>query len=113
MNLSETIVLENEAVRLEPLTMEHLEALLPIAEAHPDLLRFSPSPFGSEEGLRQNIQDALDARNRGERYAFAILDKATNTFVGSTSYGGISPKNQRLEIGWDLDRPKRSRYRAE
>lgn len=100
MNFNESIILENERVRLEPLSVNHLTSLLPIALKYPDLLQFSPSPFGSEESLKQNIEDSLAERANEQRYPFAIFDKLNGHFVGSTSYGNISLANQRLEIGW-------------
>ena len=100
MNFQSDIVLENERVRLEPLGLQHLPELLPIAQQHPKLLQYSPSPFGSEDGLMQNIELAIKGRENRERYAFAIWDKQFNRYLGSTSFGSISPKDERLEIGW-------------
>ncbi len=100
IEFEDEINLENERVRLEPLRLDHLEALLPIALEHPGLLQFSPSPFGSQENLEKNIQGALSDRSRQFRYPFVIFDKSLNTYVGSTSYGAVSNKDKRLEIGW-------------
>jgi len=36
----------------------------------------------------------------GSRYAFAIYDKRIDAYAGSTSFGNISLKNSRVEIGW-------------
>lgn len=100
MNFPENLTLENDRVRLEPLSMDHLSELLSITLNYPDLLQFSPSPFGSEELLKRNIEEAITARGDKQRYPFAIFDKLTDKYVGSTSYGNISLKDQRLEIGW-------------
>lgn len=54
MNFIENIVLENDRVRLEPLAKNHVNELLPIAIKHPDLLQYSPSPFGTRELLEEN-----------------------------------------------------------
>lgn len=94
------IVLENEAVRLEPLQIAHTEHLSHIAINHPKLLQYSPSPFGSEKMLACYIEGALDARFIQSRYPFAIFDKASQSYVGSTSYGAVSNYDRRLEIGW-------------
>lgn len=99
MDLTQTIVLENRRTRLEPLGLSHLDFLLPIPLKYPNLLRYSPSAFGTREQLETYIQTALKDRANG-RYAFAIFDKEEDRFVGSTSYGNISPANHRLEIGW-------------
>jgi len=100
MNFSENIILENDRVRLAPLSLEHMEALLPISIAYPDLLRHSPSPFGAEVLFRENVDQAIQARENKQRYSFVIFDKKTSRYAGSTSYGNISMKVLRLEIGW-------------
>lgn len=100
MNTQEKVILENGRVRLEPLEMEHLGSLLPIALAHPDLLKYGPSPFGSRENLEKYFKSALKAREDQVRYPFVIYDKQVERLVGSTSFGNISPVNLRIEIGW-------------
>lgn len=100
MNFTENIVLENSRIRLEALSEAHLDKLLPIAINHPNLLQYSPSPFGTTELLKENINIALKSRNEKQRYAFVIFDKQSNRYIGSTSYGNISIKDKRLEIGW-------------
>ncbi|MGB1207386.1 MAG: GNAT family N-acetyltransferase [Chitinophagales bacterium] len=97
---SENLILENERVRLEPLQRSHLEKLLPIALKYPNLLQYSPSPFGTKTALRQYIEIALAAKKNKIRIPFAIFDKQKNEYAGSTSFGNISPKDKRLEIGW-------------
>ncbi len=100
MNFAENIILENDRVQLEPLTINHLNELLWISLSTPDLLKFSPSPFGNKELLKINIQDLIQDRKNGKRYGFAIYDKINAKYVGSTSFGDISIKDSRLEMGW-------------
>lgn len=100
MNLNEDIRLENTRVKLEPLKREHLEILLPIALTYPNLLQYSPSPFGTSEKLKTYIEMAVEGKEKENRYPFIIWDKEKGKYVGSTSFGNISTKNQRLEIGW-------------
>jgi RimJ/RimL family protein N-acetyltransferase len=90
-----SVTLENERVKLTPLVTEDLEKLLPIAIAHPDLLQYSPSAFGSREALLDYIQIGVAMRK-----PFLIFDKKNNAFAGSSSYGNISAYDKRLEIGW-------------
>jgi len=100
MNFIENIILENSRVRIEPLSQIHFNELLPIAINHPNLLQYSPSPFGSSDLLEENIIKAIKSRTDKQRYPFAIFDKLNNRLVGSTSFGNISMKDKRLEIGW-------------
>ncbi|MFT6981636.1 MAG: RimJ/RimL family protein N-acetyltransferase [Crocinitomicaceae bacterium] len=94
------IILENEKVKLEPLQMSHFNELATISSEHPNLLQHSPSLFGTDENLKSYIADAIQQRELGNRFAFAIYDKSNKRFIGSSSYGAISHHDKKLEIGW-------------
>ena len=100
MDFTRNIIFETEHVRLEPLCDQHYAAFEEIALAQPDLIQFSPFPFGTKETTQLYFSDAYDGRLRGIRYPFAIIDKATGNFAGSTSIGFVSDLDRRLEIGW-------------
>jgi len=100
MNFASDLILENDDLRLEPLSKHHHRHFLPICLAHPQLLQYSPSPFGTSEKLEEYIDAALEARKKGQRYPFAIYHKTENRFIGSTSYGNPSFYDARIEIGW-------------
>lgn len=99
-NFSQDLVLEDLRTRLEPLENKHYDLLLPIALAEPDLLKYSPSPFGTREKLLEYFQLAHTQRAAEKRYAFAIFDKLKNKYAGSTSMGEISNRDLRLQLGW-------------
>ena len=99
LNFKNDILLENERVRLEPLNWEHFEFLLPIALEYPDLLKYSPPNFGTEEFLKTYFENNLKLRDNGEKYPFIIYDKIVNCYAGSTSFMNISNENRRIEIG--------------
>lgn len=100
MDFTRNIVLETDRVRLEPLSSHHYDAFEKIALAQPDLIQFSPFPFGTKEATRLYFTDADSGRQNSTRYAFAIIDKGSGDFVGSTSIGFVSITDKRLEIGW-------------
>ena len=100
MNFRENITLENPRVCLSPLQMEHFEQLVCISNESPELLQFSPSPFGSPELLKEYMEIAIQGRKEEKRYPFIIFDKLKNQIVGSTSFGNLSKKDARIEIGW-------------
>lgn len=100
MNFGKELILENDRVRLEALGLQHLEVLLPIANRNPDLLKYSPSLFGTVEHLQTYINDALINRGKALRYAFVIYDKENQRYAGSTSFGNASIPHERIEIGW-------------
>jgi RimJ/RimL family protein N-acetyltransferase len=94
------VILEDNRVRLEPLEEKHFEHLMPIALREPGLLKYSPSPFGTQEKLREYFNLAYAHRNAEKRYAFVIYDKLEKKYAGSTSMGEISNKDCRLQLGW-------------
>jgi RimJ/RimL family protein N-acetyltransferase len=94
------LILEDARVRLEPLQIGHLDALCPIAEGYPDLLRYSPSPFGSREKLLDYFEDAWASRKLQTRYPFAVFDKEKSAYAGSTSFANVSLFHQRLDVGY-------------
>lgn len=99
MKLDFDIVLENDKVRLEPLSWDHFEFLLPISISDPDLLKFSPAEFGTDQALKKYIDNTLKLRKQHLKCTFAIFDKEQNEFAGSTSFMNISEVDERLEIG--------------
>lgn len=97
LDIDSEIILENERARLSPLKLAHLPLLKDVALTEKGLLQYSPSDIESEEALKNYIQTSLDD---SKRYAFLIFDKQTQEYAGSTSFGNISNKDQRVEIGW-------------
>lgn len=94
---NQAIVLEDQRTRLTPLHWDHLDKLVPIALANPDLLKYSPSLFGNKNALKSYFESAF---KQPKRYPFVIYDKAKHAFAGSTSFGNIEDYHQRVEIGW-------------
>ncbi|HEY4652199.1 MAG TPA: GNAT family protein [Pontibacter sp.] len=97
---SQNLILENDRVRLSLLELSHLERLIPAATADEKLTQYSPFSIATPNDLKHFIQNSLIDRRNQTRYAFAIYDKQFQEFAGSTSFGTISNKDQRLEIGW-------------
>ena len=93
------IILENDSVCLKPLELSHVDFLIHIVENNPDLLKYSPSKFGTIALLRQYVETNVSLRESGKKYPFIIFDKKYNKFAGSTSFLNISDKGKRLEIG--------------
>jgi RimJ/RimL family protein N-acetyltransferase len=95
----EPIILEGRAVRLEPLSLQHLDALLE-AGSYPEIWRHMPSDCSNREEMRSAIETALDWRRAGTAFPFATIDRHTGKAIGSTRYMNIVPEHKRLEIGW-------------
>ncbi len=93
------VVLEGPLVRLEPLTLDHLDALLPVA-VEPELWRYTWSKVSGSAELKAYIEAALAEQAAGTSLPFAIIERSSGTPIGSTRYGNIAMDHKRLEIGW-------------
>jgi Acetyltransferases, including N-acetylases of ribosomal proteins len=58
------------------------------------------SDLSEKTALQNWVNSAITDIQNKTRLAFTILDKPTNQPIGSTSFGNISYRDQRVEIGW-------------
>jgi RimJ/RimL family protein N-acetyltransferase len=93
------IELADRGVRLVPLALAH-EAGLRAAAADGELWNLRVTSVPRPEETRKYIEDALRMYEDGKRLAFAVLDAATGTVLGSSSYHDIVRELKRLEIGY-------------
>ena len=91
--------LENERVRLSPLTLENYHELITIAQEK-DLIFYSPSTIHSPEALKAYVEVALKGVVSETIMPFIIFDKKHQAYAGSTRFGLINWKNKVLHIGW-------------
>jgi RimJ/RimL family protein N-acetyltransferase len=105
----EPITLRDRGIRLEPLTLDH-EAGLRAAAADGELWKLRVTSVPEPDKTRAYIDDALAGRAAGHRFAFAVVDDATDTVLGCSSYHDILPAVRRVEIGytWYAKRCQRS-----
>ncbi len=99
MRSVEPVVLEEPPVRLLPLGLEHEEGLR-AAAADGALWNLRVTSVPEPAQTHAYIQTALEGRAAGHRFAFALLDAASDEVIGSTSYHDIVPAVERLEIGY-------------
>jgi N-acetyltransferase len=90
-------VLELNGVRLEPLGPQHAAGLR-AAAADGELWKLRITSVPEPQDTEAYIQAALDMRP--SRFAFAVIDTAGDTVIGTTSYHDIVPAIHRLEIGY-------------
>ncbi len=92
------VTLENAFVRLDPLEEAHREPLR-IAGDNPDLWRFAYiNQYGKDfDAWMENR--LVDGPAAGD-LTFAVFDKRSDRFVGSSSYLMTSLAHKRIEIGW-------------
>jgi N-acetyltransferase len=105
------VVLDGEHVRLEQLTLDHLDGLA-AAGADESIWPWMPVHPRTRDDFRRWIEAALAEQERGERVIFAIIERGDSAVLGSTSFLAISPRNRRLEIGWTWLSPAGQRTRA-
>ena len=99
MAFVEPVILRDCGVRMEPLGLEHEEGLR-LAAADGELWRIRVTSVPEPNQTLQYIKDALAMREAGNRFAFAIVDEASETVVGSSSYHDIIAAVKRVEIGY-------------
>jgi len=109
MNFVQPIVLRDLGVRLEPLGLHHEDGLR-AAAADGELWTLRVTSVPEPEQTRAYIETALRMREEGSRFAFAVVDEASDTVLGSTSYHDILPAVKRVEIGytWYAQRVQRT-----
>ena len=109
MPFVEPVTLETRGLKLVPLSLDH-ENGLRAAAADGELWNIRVTSVPEPDQTRQYIEDALSMRDAGNRFAFAVLDAASGTVLGSSSYHDIIPAVKRVEIGytWYARRCQRS-----
>ena len=95
----EPVTLTGTIVRLEPLGLEHLDALADVG-LDPVLWRWIPFPVRTKDQLQRYIDDALRDREAGRAMPFVTIERASDRPIGSSRYGNIDLVNRRVEIGW-------------
>ena len=93
------ITLEGQLVRLEPLSKEHVDDLSKVG-LDPEIWDLSPQNITTRDHLKTYVDDAVRDGEAGISIPFAIVEKESESAVGSTRYCSIDRQNRRLEIGW-------------
>jgi RimJ/RimL family protein N-acetyltransferase len=99
MDFSAPIVIENSRVRLRPLELTDFEALKAVA-FDAELWKYTLTRADDAVNLAAYIRQAVEDRQQGRRYPFAIIDRETGELAGSTSYYNDVEADLRLSIGY-------------
>ena len=99
MPFVEPTTLSARGITLVPLDASH-ETDLRAAAADGELWNIRVTSVPEPEQTRKYIDDALQMRADGNRFAFAVLQDATGAVLGTTSYHDILPAVRRVEIGY-------------
>ena len=95
----EPVVLFGRVIRLEPLTRDHVDQMLPVA-LEPDLWRHTTNRIENRAELERYVEAALAEQQSGTSLPFATIAAATGQVIGSTRFGNLSTEFRRAEIGW-------------
>ena len=88
MMKADDFVLQGKSVRLEPLTLRHVERLAAASAVDPSLYQWSPVPQGTAEAMRY-VQTALAWKESGSAIPFAIVRLEDEALIGSTRFWNI------------------------
>ena len=99
MSFVQPLVMRHNGVRLEPLALSHEDGLR-AAAADGELWKLRITSVPEPHETRAYIETALKMREDGHRFAFAVVDDATGTVLGTSSYHDILPAVKRVEIGY-------------
>lgn len=102
------VTLEGAHARLEPLALEHIDALA-AAGRDPEIFRWMPRTPYTREDFAQVVRDALDAQADGTALPWTIVERASGDVIGSTRLLNISPADLRVEVGWTWLAPRAQR----
>jgi RimJ/RimL family protein N-acetyltransferase len=104
------VTLRGEHVRLEPLSLGHVEALAAVG-CEPEIWKWIPTQVADAAGMRAYVERALAMQAAGEALPFATVEQASGRVVGSTRYMEIQLAHRRLEIGYTWIAPAWQRTR--
>jgi RimJ/RimL family protein N-acetyltransferase len=99
MAFVEPTTLKSRGIALVPLALSHEDGLR-AAAADGELWTLRVTSVPEPQDTRAYIETALQMREAGNRFAFAVTDEATGTVLGCTSFHDILPAVKRVEIGY-------------
>ena len=95
----EPVTLRGQHVRLEPLTVRHVDALCEVGldEA---LWQWTTARMTSRDDMLQYVNTALAWEKAGTALPFVTVLEAEQRVAGSTRFANMDVSNRRAEIGW-------------
>lgn len=93
------LVLETDNIVLRPMVSEDYNSFEKLTSDASMWVYFTRD-LSDKAALQDWVKSAIAEANNKTRLAFTIIDKSTNQPIGSTSFGNISYRDKRIEIGW-------------
>ena len=99
------VTLKGARVCLEPLTLDHLDALSQFALSE-EIWRYFPIRLLTREDLKGQLQSVLDGQTNGTDLCFVVIERASGNLVGTTRFMNIEVRNRGVEIGGTMIDPQ-------
>lgn len=99
IDFNEDIELHTWGVTLRPWVSSDV-SLINEAVIDPYTWKFTTEAVSNENGITKYVDIAMSDRKNQKRFSFAICLDGSEEIVGSSSFGNISIKDNRIEIGW-------------
>jgi len=110
----EETTLQGVLVRLEPLTLGHVDALCAVG-LDASIWRWMPKHVREPADMHAFVEECLEAQQAGTALPFATTLRQTGQVIGATRFMNIAPAHRRVEIGgtWIGTAWQRSRVNTE
>jgi RimJ/RimL family protein N-acetyltransferase len=93
------LTLQTDKILLRPLTPEDYISF-EVITTDPEVWIYFTYDLSVKADLKRWIDIAVEDFKNKSRLPFTIIDKETDKIIGSTSFGSISYRDKRIEIGW-------------
>ena len=86
-------------VILRPWTQQDAELVVD-SVIDPHIWKYTTEALSNKEDVLNYVARAVADREASKRYSLAIRLEGSDLIIGSSSFGNISTKDRRIEIGW-------------
>jgi RimJ/RimL family protein N-acetyltransferase len=100
LQFPQNTILEDELVLLRPLELTDVDNFLDISLNEPETWKYSLVPADGKENLINYIQLAIKARENKSEFPFAVYDKKSGKYAGSTRFYDINLPFKTVQLGY-------------
>lgn len=93
------LTLQTNEILLRPIKLDDFDPISKLTNDRSMWIYFT-SDLSEKAELKKWIETAVIENEKKIRLAFTVIDKSTNNPISSTSFGNISYRDKRIEIGW-------------
>ncbi len=93
------LILQTDKILLRPTVIDDFKSFEPLT-SDPLMWIYFTSDLSVPSELSAWVENGINEHKNNIRLPFTIINKSTDNPIGSTSFGNISVKDKRVEIGW-------------